>query len=153
MRVCVCVHQVQNVSQSMEVVDLRTSRDLQYVRDSEPLLRGVDGRLHTYVASPRSLTARSLQVNAQTHTHTYTSSRIQCRQSLQGTYNLWCENIDFTHAKLKFLACSQTREHLSSRGQNLSWSCQFAGFMSAVLKCRTAFFLKVPVKLQHHCTH
>uniref|UniRef100_A0A7N8WJT9 Noelin-2-like n=1 Tax=Mastacembelus armatus TaxID=205130 RepID=A0A7N8WJT9_9TELE len=32
--------QVQNVSQSMEVVDLRTSRDLQYVRDSEPLLRG-----------------------------------------------------------------------------------------------------------------
>uniref|UniRef100_A0A3Q4ME52 Olfactomedin 2b n=1 Tax=Neolamprologus brichardi TaxID=32507 RepID=A0A3Q4ME52_NEOBR len=53
--------QVQNVSQSMEVVDLRTSRDLQYVRDSEPLLRGVDGRLHTYVASPRSLTARSLQ--------------------------------------------------------------------------------------------
>uniref|UniRef100_A0A672IET4 Olfactomedin 2b n=1 Tax=Salarias fasciatus TaxID=181472 RepID=A0A672IET4_SALFA len=36
--------QVQNVSQSMEVVDLRTSRDLQYVRDSEPLLRGVDGR-------------------------------------------------------------------------------------------------------------
>uniref|UniRef100_A0A3Q3LC33 Noelin-2-like n=1 Tax=Mastacembelus armatus TaxID=205130 RepID=A0A3Q3LC33_9TELE len=41
--------QVQNVSQSMEVVDLRTSRDLQYVRDSEPLLRGVDGRLHTYV--------------------------------------------------------------------------------------------------------
>uniref|UniRef100_A0A667WAS1 Olfactomedin 2b n=1 Tax=Myripristis murdjan TaxID=586833 RepID=A0A667WAS1_9TELE len=41
--------QVQNVSQSMEVVDLRTSRDLQYVRDSEPLLRGVDGRIHTYV--------------------------------------------------------------------------------------------------------
>uniref|UniRef100_A0A8C8DV06 Olfactomedin 2 n=1 Tax=Oryzias sinensis TaxID=183150 RepID=A0A8C8DV06_9TELE len=40
--------QVQNVSQSMEVVDLRTSRDLQYVQDSEPLLRGVDGRLHTY---------------------------------------------------------------------------------------------------------
>uniref|UniRef100_UPI003AAE8924 noelin-2-like isoform X1 n=1 Tax=Centroberyx gerrardi TaxID=166262 RepID=UPI003AAE8924 len=53
--------QVQNVSQSMEVVDLRTSRDLQYVRDSEPLLRGVDGRIHTYVGSPRSLTAKGLQ--------------------------------------------------------------------------------------------
>ncbi|XP_035856743.1 noelin-2-like isoform X2 [Sander lucioperca] len=53
--------QVQNVSQSMEVVDLRTSRDLQYVRDSEPLLRGVDGRLHTYVANPRTLTAKGLQ--------------------------------------------------------------------------------------------
>ncbi|KAM6940849.1 noelin-2-like [Lycodopsis pacificus] len=53
--------QVQNVSQSMEVVDLRTSRDLQYVRDSEPLLRGVDGRLHTYVANPRALTAKGLQ--------------------------------------------------------------------------------------------
>ncbi|XP_023190040.1 noelin-2-like isoform X1 [Xiphophorus maculatus] len=52
---------VQNVSQSMEVVHLRTSRDLQYVRDSEPLLRGVDGHLHTYVASPRTLTSKTLQ--------------------------------------------------------------------------------------------
>lgn len=57
--------QVQNVSQSMEVVDLRTSRDLQYVQDSEPLLRGVDGRLHTYVSNPRALTSKGLQV--QTH--------------------------------------------------------------------------------------
>uniref|UniRef100_A0A3Q2NW95 Olfactomedin 2b n=1 Tax=Fundulus heteroclitus TaxID=8078 RepID=A0A3Q2NW95_FUNHE len=54
--------QVQNVSQSMEVVDLRTSRDLQYVRDSEPLLRGVDGRLHTYVASPRELKGQMSQL-------------------------------------------------------------------------------------------
>uniref|UniRef100_A0A3B5L4M5 Noelin domain-containing protein n=1 Tax=Xiphophorus couchianus TaxID=32473 RepID=A0A3B5L4M5_9TELE len=46
----------------MEVVHLRTSRDLQYVRDSEPLLRGVDGHLHTYVASPRTLTSKTLQV-------------------------------------------------------------------------------------------
>ncbi|XP_033947685.2 noelin-2-like [Pseudochaenichthys georgianus] len=53
--------QVQNVSQSMEVVDLRTSRDQQYVRDSEPLLRGVDGRLHTYVSNPRTLTTKGLQ--------------------------------------------------------------------------------------------
>lgn len=52
----------------MEVVDLRTSRDLQYVRDSEPLLRGVDGRLNTYVASPRTLTAKGLQVHAHAHT-------------------------------------------------------------------------------------
>ena len=52
----------------MGVVDLRTSRDLQYVRDSEPLLRGVDGRLHTYVANPRTLTAKGLQVH--THKHT-----------------------------------------------------------------------------------
>uniref|UniRef100_A0A672IGX4 Olfactomedin 2b n=1 Tax=Salarias fasciatus TaxID=181472 RepID=A0A672IGX4_SALFA len=37
----VSTHSVQNVSQSMEVVDLRTSRDLQYVRDSEPLLRDI----------------------------------------------------------------------------------------------------------------
>lgn len=53
--------QVQNVSQSLEVVDLRTSRDLQYVRDSEPLLRGVDGRLHSYVDNPRTLTPKNLQ--------------------------------------------------------------------------------------------
>lgn len=65
---CKCL-QVQNVSQSLEVVDLRTARDLQYVRDSEPLLRGVDGRLHTYVANPRTLTAKSLQVHTQAHAH------------------------------------------------------------------------------------
>lgn len=58
------------MSQSLEVVDLRTARDLQYVRDSEPLLRGVDGRLHSYVANPRALTAKSLQVRAHTHTRT-----------------------------------------------------------------------------------
>ncbi|XP_033824736.1 noelin-2-like isoform X1 [Periophthalmus magnuspinnatus] len=53
--------QVQNVSQSLEVVDLRTSRDLQYVRESEALLKGVDGRLHSYVDNPRSVTPKSLQ--------------------------------------------------------------------------------------------
>ncbi|XP_029604637.1 noelin-2-like, partial [Salmo trutta] len=53
--------QVQNVSQSMEVMDLRTSRDLQYVRDTEPLLRGVDGHIHTYTTNPRRLTKKGLQ--------------------------------------------------------------------------------------------
>lgn len=72
-----CVCQVQNVSQSMEVVDLRTSRDLQYVRDSEPLLRGVDGRLHTYVANPRTLSAKGLQVR--THTQSQTARHTQCK--------------------------------------------------------------------------
>lgn len=70
--------QVQNVSQSMEVVDLRTSRDLQYVRDSEPLLRGVDGRLHTYVANPRILTAKGLQVHTPTHTYTHREPDALC---------------------------------------------------------------------------
>lgn len=66
----------------MEVVDLRTSRDLQYVRDSEPLLRGVDGRLHTYVANPRALTAKGLQV----HTHIHTQNRhAHKRQTLRHT--------------------------------------------------------------------
>ncbi|XP_053708972.1 noelin-2-like isoform X2 [Synchiropus splendidus] len=55
------VEQVQNVSQSMEVVDLRTSRDLQYVRDSEPLLRGVAGRVHTLVSNPGALSSRGLR--------------------------------------------------------------------------------------------
>ncbi|XP_054635251.1 noelin-2-like isoform X2 [Dunckerocampus dactyliophorus] len=53
--------QVQNLSQSMEGVHLRTSRDLQHFRESEPLLRGVDGRLHTYVGTPRTLTSKGLQ--------------------------------------------------------------------------------------------
>lgn len=77
-----CVWQVQNVSQSMEVVDLRTSRDLQYVRDTEPLLRGVDGRLHTYVANPRALTAKGLQVPTLTHTSTHLHANIPRVQNL-----------------------------------------------------------------------
>ncbi|XP_057700100.1 noelin-2-like [Corythoichthys intestinalis] len=53
--------QVQNVSQTMDGVHLRTSRDLRHFRESEPLLRGVDGRLHSYASSPRALTSKSLQ--------------------------------------------------------------------------------------------
>ncbi|KAM9792173.1 noelin-2-like [Neosynchiropus ocellatus] len=60
-RLRLLTEQVQNVSQSVEVVDLRTSRDLQYVRDSEPLLRGVDGRIQTLVSNPRALSSRGLQ--------------------------------------------------------------------------------------------
>ncbi|XP_076135581.1 noelin-2-like [Alosa pseudoharengus] len=52
---------VQNVTQSMELLDLRTSRDLQYVRDSEPLLRGVEGRVRSAHSNPRSLSPKGFQ--------------------------------------------------------------------------------------------
>lgn len=62
--VVVVAVQVENVSQSVEGVHLRTYRDLRHFRESEPLLRGVDGRLHSYASSPRTLTSKGLQVRA-----------------------------------------------------------------------------------------
>uniref|UniRef100_A0A3B3T3N2 Olfactomedin 2b n=1 Tax=Paramormyrops kingsleyae TaxID=1676925 RepID=A0A3B3T3N2_9TELE len=38
------MEKVQNITQSMEVLDLRTYRDLQYVRNMESLMKVVDGR-------------------------------------------------------------------------------------------------------------
>ncbi|XP_006928460.4 noelin-2 isoform X2 [Panthera onca] len=49
---------VQNVSQSMEVLELRTYRDLQYVRSMETLMRSLDARLR---AADGSLSAKSFQ--------------------------------------------------------------------------------------------
>lgn len=54
--------QVQNITQSMEVLDLRTYRDLQYVRDTENLMKTVDGRLKTASENPRSINPKSFQV-------------------------------------------------------------------------------------------
>lgn len=59
--VCICV-QVQNISQSMEVLDLRTYRDLQYVRNTESLMKLVDGKLKVVSENPRSLNSKGFQV-------------------------------------------------------------------------------------------
>lgn len=58
---CVCM-QVQNISQSMEVLDLRTYRDLQYVRNTEGLMKVVDGKLKVASENPRSLNPKGFQV-------------------------------------------------------------------------------------------
>ncbi|KAG9278987.1 noelin-2a isoform X1 [Astyanax mexicanus] len=55
------MEKVQNITQSMEVLDLRTYRDLQYVRDTENLMKTVDGRLKTASENPRSLNPKSFQ--------------------------------------------------------------------------------------------
>lgn len=55
--------QVQNISQSMEVLDLRTYRDLQYVRNTEALMKGLDSRLKVAAESQKSLNAKSFQVS------------------------------------------------------------------------------------------
>ncbi|XP_053907891.1 noelin-2 isoform X1 [Cuculus canorus] len=55
------MEKVQNISQSMEVLDLRTYRDLQYVRNTESLMRGLDSRLKVAAESQKSLNARSFQ--------------------------------------------------------------------------------------------
>lgn len=44
----------------MEVLDLRTYRDLQYVRNTESLMKGLDSKLK--VASEKNLNAKSFQV-------------------------------------------------------------------------------------------
>lgn len=60
---CVSVSpQVQNISQSMEVLDLRTYRDLQYVRNTENLMKVVDGKLKVASENPRSLNPKGFQV-------------------------------------------------------------------------------------------
>ncbi|NWI86228.1 NOE2 protein, partial [Pitta sordida] len=55
------MEKVQNISQSMEVLDLRTYRDLQYVRNTEALMRGLDSRLKVATESQKTLNARSFQ--------------------------------------------------------------------------------------------
>ena len=55
--------QVQNVSQSVEVLDLRTERDLQYVRGSAALLDGIEAQLSA-AQSLRGLSPKGFQVGA-----------------------------------------------------------------------------------------
>ncbi|PKU28462.1 hypothetical protein llap_21234 [Limosa lapponica baueri] len=55
------MEKVQNISQSMEVLDLRTYRDLQYVRNTESLMKGLDSRLKVAAESQKSLNAKSFQ--------------------------------------------------------------------------------------------
>ncbi|NWU88214.1 NOE2 protein, partial [Onychorhynchus coronatus] len=55
------MEKVQNISQSMEVLDLRTFRDLQYVRNTETLLRGLDLELRGAAEGHGTLNARSFQ--------------------------------------------------------------------------------------------
>ncbi|KAF1637452.1 Noelin-2, partial [Eudyptes filholi] len=57
------MEKVQNISQSMEVLDLRTYRDLQYVRNTESLMKGLDSRLKVAAESQKSLNAKSFQVS------------------------------------------------------------------------------------------
>nr|XP_021405296.2 noelin-2 [Lonchura striata domestica] len=45
----------------MEVLELRTFRDLQYVRGTEALLRALDSRLRGAAEGPRALSARGFQ--------------------------------------------------------------------------------------------
>lgn len=49
------------MSQSMEVLELRTYRDLQYVRSMETLMRSLDARLRT---ADGSVSAKSFQVGS-----------------------------------------------------------------------------------------
>lgn len=46
----------------MEVLDLRTYRDLQYVRNTESLMKVVDGKLKVASDNPRSLNPKGFQV-------------------------------------------------------------------------------------------
>ncbi|XP_061470493.1 noelin-2 isoform X2 [Rhineura floridana] len=55
------MEKVQNISQSMEVLDLRTYRDLQYVRNTETLIKGLDSRLKVAAESQKNLNAKSFQ--------------------------------------------------------------------------------------------
>eukprot|EP00062_Callorhinchus_milii_P018796 gi/632972757/ref/XP_007902816.1/ PREDICTED: noelin-2-like [Callorhinchus milii] len=53
---------VQNVSQSIEVLDLRTERDLQYVRNTESLMKVLNSRLKVAADRQNTLAPRNFQV-------------------------------------------------------------------------------------------
>ncbi|KAI1886528.1 hypothetical protein AGOR_G00196680 [Albula goreensis] len=55
------MEKVQNITQSMEVLDLRTYRDLQYVRNTESLMKVVDSKLKMASENPRTLNPKSFQ--------------------------------------------------------------------------------------------
>lgn len=46
----------------MEVLDLRTYRDLQYVRNTESLMKGLDSRLKVATEGQKNLNVKSFQV-------------------------------------------------------------------------------------------
>lgn len=56
----------------MEVLDLRTYRDLQYVRNTESLMKVVDGKLKVASENPRSVNPKGFQVIGSV------SPRVQC---------------------------------------------------------------------------
>ncbi|KAK1153769.1 noelin-2-like isoform X1 [Acipenser oxyrinchus oxyrinchus] len=55
------MEKVQNITQSMEVLDLRTNRDLQYVRNTEALMKALDSRLKVAADSQKPLNPKSFQ--------------------------------------------------------------------------------------------
>ncbi|XP_043940621.1 noelin-2 [Protopterus annectens] len=55
------MEKVQNISQSMEVLDLRTYRDLQYVRNTESLMKVLDAKLKQATASQKNLNTKTFQ--------------------------------------------------------------------------------------------
>ncbi|XP_020384732.1 noelin-2-like isoform X1 [Stegostoma tigrinum] len=55
------LEKVQNISQSIEVLDLRTYRDLQYVRNTESLMKVLNARLKVVSESQTNLLNRNFQ--------------------------------------------------------------------------------------------
>ncbi|GCC37788.1 hypothetical protein chiPu_0016295, partial [Chiloscyllium punctatum] len=55
------LEKVQNISQSIEVLDLRTYRDLQYVRNTESLMKVLNARLKVASESQTNLLNRNFQ--------------------------------------------------------------------------------------------
>ncbi|XP_039628827.1 noelin-2a isoform X2 [Polypterus senegalus] len=55
------MEKVQNITQSMEVLDLRTYRDLQYVRNTESLMKVLDNKLKVVSESQKPLNPKAFQ--------------------------------------------------------------------------------------------
>nr|XP_005991845.1 PREDICTED: noelin-2 isoform X3 [Latimeria chalumnae] len=52
---------VQNISQSMEVLHLRTNRDFQYVKNTDSLMKVLDSKLNVATVNQRNLNKKSFQ--------------------------------------------------------------------------------------------
>lgn len=59
---CVCVFQVQNMSQSIEVLDQRTQRDLQFVEKMEEQVKGLENKFKQVEDGHESNIARQYKV-------------------------------------------------------------------------------------------
>ncbi|XP_005991844.1 noelin-2a isoform X2 [Latimeria chalumnae] len=55
------MEKVQNISQSMEVLHLRTNRDFQYVKNTDSLMKVLDSKLNVATVNQRNLNKKSFQ--------------------------------------------------------------------------------------------
>uniref|UniRef100_A0AAY5F1Q8 Noelin domain-containing protein n=1 Tax=Electrophorus electricus TaxID=8005 RepID=A0AAY5F1Q8_ELEEL len=76
------LEKVQNMTQSIQVLDQRTQRDLQYVVKMEDQLRGLENKFRQVEESHKQNLAKQYKVS-HTHTHTHTRTCAHTHTSIK----------------------------------------------------------------------